>query len=147
MKDAIFFIRKNAETLKINRNQIIAIGSSAGAHLAFASFITEEKFNKKFFNSRPNYIIVISPVIRNDKKGYGYEKIDLKYKSFSSYHLYMNTKKKLPPSLIFSRIRNNLINFHDLKKLHRKSIEKNDEIELFSISKICELKKSVNLNL
>jgi acetyl esterase/lipase len=136
VKDAIVFLRKNADSLKINQNQIIAIGSSAGAHLAFSSYITDEPGENKTLNSKPNYIIGISPVIRNDETGYAYERIGEKYKSFSPFYLYLNTDKRLPHSLIFSGENDPLIDFNDLKKIHEKSIEKNDKIELYSIDKV-----------
>lgn len=131
-KDAIAYLRENADSLKINQNQIIAIGSSAGAHLAFSSYITNG-INK---NSKPNYIIGISPVIRNDKEGYAYERIGENYKSFSPFYLYLNTDKRLPPTLIFSGVDDPLIDFNDLKEIKRKSIYKNDKIELYSVNNV-----------
>lgn len=136
VKDAITFLRKNADSLKINPNQIIAIGSSAGAHLAFSSYITDDIGENKTFHAKPNYIIGISPVIRNDKEGYAFDRIGEKYKLFSPYYLYLNTEKRLPPSLIFSGVNDPLIDFNDLREFTKKSIEKNDEIDLYSVDNV-----------
>lgn len=135
VKDAIVFLRKNADSLNINENQIITIGSSAGGHLAFSSYITDDQ--KKYdFSPRPNYIIAISPVLRNDESGYGYDRIGLRYKTFSPFYLYLNSKKRLPPSLIFSGQMDSLINFRDLQLFHQKSIKKADRMHLYSLKNV-----------
>lgn len=135
VKDAVVFIRKNADDFNIDKNQIILMGISAGGHLAFSSYLTQNKKNYHE-NPRPNFIIALSPVIRNDSLGYGYDRIGESYKRFSPYYIYLNSKKKLPPSLIFSGEIDPLIKFKDLKIFYNKSIEKGDKIRLFKFENV-----------
>lgn len=136
VKDAIAFIRKKATSLKIDPNNIIAIGTSAGGNLAFGSYLTGTAEQ----NNRPNYIVGISPVIRNDNKGYAFKKIGENYTWFSPYNVYMETEARLAPSFIISGELDPLIHFQDLIDFKEKAKEKKD---ILTLKKVAGVKHSM----
>jgi acetyl esterase len=100
-KSAIRYIRKNAEKLNIDPNQIIASGGSAGGHLAAATAIIEkydEPSEDLSISSIPQALVLFNPVIDNGPGGYGYERVNDQYKDFSPLH---NIQKGAPPTILF----------------------------------------------
>ena len=100
-KSAIRYIRKNAERLNIDPNQIIASGGSAGGHLAAATAIIEkydEPSEDLSISSIPQALVLFNPVIDNGPGGYGYERVGDQYKDFSPLH---NIEKGDPPTILF----------------------------------------------
>lgn len=99
-KSSIRYIRAHADQFKINPNQILAAGGSAGGHLAAATACTE-KYNQegedKTISCIPDGLILYSAVIDNSPEGYGYERIGESYKEFSPFHL---NKTNMPPTFI-----------------------------------------------
>ena len=133
VKDAIARLRENSETLNIDKEKIIAIGISAGGHLAFSSYFVDTVDGVTYGEeSKPNYIVGLSPVIRNDSIGFGYDVIGENYKWFSPYHNYLNTEAHLPPSVIISGEEDELIKFEHLEEFYKKSIEKKDDLLLYN---------------
>ncbi|WP_245224689.1 alpha/beta hydrolase [Pseudozobellia sp. WGM2] len=100
-KSAIRYVRKNADKLGVDPNQIIVSGGSAGGHLA-ASTALLEKYNDPNddlqIDCKPNALVLYNPVIDNGPGGYGYERIGDAYKDFSPLH---NIEKGAPPTLLF----------------------------------------------
>ncbi len=134
VKDVLKYLRDNSDTLHIDKNKIVAIGVSAGAHLSFSSYFVDSIGDKNYGKeSKPNYIIGFSPVIRNDSIGYGYNRIGENYKWFSPFYNYLNTAAHLPPSLIISGIEDPLIKFEYLKEFYKKAIEKDDNLSLYKV--------------
>lgn len=101
-KSAMRYIRKNARSLGINPNKIMAGGASAGGHLAAAA-ATLKSFNAKSDDSSispvPNAIVLFCPVYDNGPGGYAYGRpgIAARYKDFSPLH---NISGKMPPALV-----------------------------------------------
>ena len=99
-KSAIRYIRKNASTFKIDPQQIIAGGNSAGGHLVAAAACTDsynEPSDDQNISCVPDGVILYAAVIDNGPTGYGYNRIGEKYLDFSPFHL---VKANLPPTLI-----------------------------------------------
>ncbi len=100
-KSAIRYIRGNAAELKIDPNQIIASGGSAGGHLAAATAIItkyDEPNEDLSISSKPQALVLFNPVIDNGPGGYGFERIGEAYKDFSPLH---NIQKGAPPTILF----------------------------------------------
>lgn len=99
-KSAIRYLRNNAQEFRLDPDQIIAGGNSAGGHLAAAIACTS-KYNEADDNLStsciPNGIILYAAVIDNGPEGYGYDRIKEQYVDFSPFHL---VKENLPPTLI-----------------------------------------------
>ena len=100
-KSAIRFIREHAEEYHVDTSKIIALGGSAGGHLAAATALIDD-YNEDTDNisisCKPNALVLFNPVIDNGPGGYGYKRIEDSYKSFSPIH---NIKKGAPPTIIF----------------------------------------------
>lgn len=133
VQDAIFYLRQNAKSLKIDKDQIIAIGASAGAHLAFSSYMSNPRELSPLKDYAPNYIVGYSPVIRNDLQGYAYDRIGPQNQWFSCWNVYMESEANIPPTLVLSGAKDKHINIEDLKAMELKSIQKQDTFRLITI--------------
>lgn len=137
VQDAIFYLRENAKTLRIDPKSIVAVGASAGAHLAFASRLANPRKLAPISQYQPNYIVGYSPVIRNDEAGYAFDRIGGENAPwFSPWNVYMESDAKLPPSIIFSGDKDPLIKIKDLETFAEKAAEKGDKIALHTISDV-----------
>ncbi|MFT7032297.1 MAG: acetyl esterase [Cyclobacteriaceae bacterium] len=108
-KSAIRYLRENADRLKIDPNQIIASGGSAGGHLAAATALItkyDELAEDLSISSVPQALVLFNPVIDNGPGGYGYERIGDQYKDFSPLH---NIEKGAPPTIVFLGTEDSLI--------------------------------------
>lgn len=100
-KSAMRFVRKNATDFNIDPTKIIAVGGSAGGHLAAATATITEydaPSDDLSISCIPNALVLFNPVIDNGPGGYGYERIGEAYKNFSPLH---NLKKGTPPTVFF----------------------------------------------
>lgn len=100
-KSAMRYIRSNAKTMSIDPEKIIASGGSAGGHLAAATALINgynDVLDDLNISSIPNALVLYNPVIDNGPGGYGYERINDAYPTFSPLH---NVKKGAPPTIIF----------------------------------------------
>jgi len=108
-KSAIRYLRKYAVRLRIDPNQIIASGGSAGGHLAAATALItkyDEPDEDLSISSVPQALVLFNPVIDNGPGGYGYERIGDQYKDFSPLH---NIEKGAPPTILFLGTEDSLI--------------------------------------
>lgn len=91
-KSAMRYIRKNAESLGINPDQIVAGGGSAGGHLAAAAAYTDA-FNEPgedlSVSCRPVALVLFNPVIDNSPGGkypYGPQPMSENWEKWSPMH-------------------------------------------------------------
>ncbi|MBX2814886.1 MAG: alpha/beta hydrolase [Saprospiraceae bacterium] len=108
-KSAIRYIRENADGLGIDAHKLIAAGGSAGGHLAAAAALIEgynaEEDNLEI-SAQPNALVLFNPVIDNGPSGYGHERIQEHYASFSPLH---NIREGAPPMLFLLGTKDDLI--------------------------------------
>ena len=100
-RSALRWIRSHANDLGINPEQIIAMGGSAGGHLALATALFNEVNNSTDdlnVSARPDALILMYPVIDTSAAGYGQAKIGDRWRELSPVH---NVVGQLPPALIF----------------------------------------------
>lgn len=100
-KSAIRWVRAHAKELGVNPDMIAAGGASAGGQVAAAAaHLTslEEKGEDLKISSKPNALILVSPVFDNGPGGYGHNKVKSRWKDFSPIH---NVRKGAPPTLVF----------------------------------------------
>lgn len=101
-KSAIRWVRTHAIELGINPDMIAAGGSSAGGQVAAAAGILttfEENEEDQTVSSKPNALVLVSPVLDNSPDGYGHYHKEVKknWKAFSPLH---NVEKGAPPTII-----------------------------------------------
>lgn len=99
-KSAILWTRKEAESLGIDPNNLVAAGFSAGGHLAACTAILNdfEEQDASGLSSKPNAIVVHSASYDTTKSEWFSRKSDGKPESISTYH---NVDKNLVPSIFF----------------------------------------------
>lgn len=102
-KSAVRWVRENAEKLGVDPKKIAAMGSSAGGHLAAAAgnlTAFEEDGEDLSVSSKPDALLLISPVFDNSPEGYGHHRKEVRenWKDFSPLH---NISKGAPPAIVF----------------------------------------------
>ena len=99
-KSAVRWFRSQADRYGFKRNQIIAVGISAGAHVAAATAMLPnfEHHDDDFTVScRPNRLILISPVLDTGPGGFGYNRVRDYAEAFS---LEAHFSNEMPQTLI-----------------------------------------------
>ncbi|GAA4817983.1 alpha/beta hydrolase [Litoribaculum gwangyangense] len=122
-KSAIRFIRERANIFQIDSSKIIAVGGSAGGHLAAASALISgfnESSDNLTISPAPNALVLMNPVIDNGPGGYGFDRIGNLYKNFSPLH---NIVSGAPPTIIFLGTEDNLVPV-ETAKYYQKVMEK-----------------------
>ena len=100
-RSAVRWIRKNAHTLGIDPAKIVAMGGSAGGHLAVSTALFDkvnEDSDDLDVSARPDSLILMYPVIDTSAQGYGQAKIGDRWRELSPVH---NVRGELPPALTF----------------------------------------------
>ncbi|MDC8003415.1 alpha/beta hydrolase [Aureisphaera galaxeae] len=99
-KSAILWTRKEAESLGIDPDKIVAAGFSAGGHLAACTAILDEyeEQDNSGLSSKPNAIIVHSASYNTLKGEWFSRKSEQKAESISTFH---QVDKGLVPSIFF----------------------------------------------
>lgn len=95
-KDVMRWIRRNAKHLKINPDQIVSAGSSAGGHLAAATGTLRNAESASGINYKPNLMVLYYPVVDSGENGYGPEMVKKRYNEISPIH---NIDSTTPPAL------------------------------------------------
>ncbi len=130
-KSAIRYLRLHAAELGIDKNKVIAGGSSAGGHLAAATgniIGLEEKGEDLTISSKPNALVLLFPVIDNSEEGFGYKRFKERYKEISPMH---NISIGAPPTIIFSGTKDKLISVKTIEKYKQKMEAVGSRCDLF----------------
>lgn len=127
-RDAIRWLRENAQKLNIDPHKIAAAGASAGGHLAAASgIIHSDTMN---ISSKPDLLLLYYPVIDNSKDGYGPSSIKERYREISPIH---NIDKTAPPTLFILGTKDPLIPVKKAEEFTGKMLENGVYCELHLI--------------
>ncbi len=97
---AIRYVRAHADSLGVDGQRLAAGGGSAGGHIAAVTGNTqgmEEEGEDLLISSRPNLLLLFNPVLDNGPGGYGFDRVEAYWQSFSPLH---NLKADSPPTLI-----------------------------------------------
>ena len=108
-KSAVRWIRANAKKLGVDPERIAAGGGSAGGHVAAATGTLtglEEPGEDTSISSRPNALLLFNPVYDNGPDGYGYDRVQDRYKEISPIH---NIRHDAPPTIVFLGTKDKLI--------------------------------------
>lgn len=108
-KSAIRFVKKHEKKFSIDTSKIVASGGSAGGHLAAATALIDgynDLTDDLDYSCTPNALLLFNPVFDNGPGGYGFDRIDDAYKTFSPLH---NIKRGAPPTIIFLGTNDKLI--------------------------------------
>lgn len=100
-KSAVRWVRKNAQSLGIDKDKIAVGGGSAGGHIAAATG-TVKSYNEDgedlSISCIPNAMVLFSPVYNNGPGGYKHEDLKAYWQDISPMH---NINEKTPPTIVF----------------------------------------------
>jgi acetyl esterase len=111
---AIRWVRTHAKELRIDREQVIAYGESAGGRLAAATAITGENPTKEELNTVPNALVLFSPVIEIERSE-NFRTLSAG-KKLSSLSLEEHVRKGMPPTLVIAGEMDKTIPLEGLKE-------------------------------
>lgn len=121
-RSAVRWIRSHADELGIDPQKIIAMGGSAGGHLALSTALfdsVDEEGENQTVSARPNALILMYPVIDTSAEGYGQQKIGERWQELSPVH---NVRAGLPPALIFHGTGDDVTPFPAAQQFHEQSV-------------------------
>lgn len=136
-KSAIRYLRENAKELHIKDDQIVASGGSSGGHLAAATAILDglnDSTDNLKISDKPNALVLFNPVFDNGPNGYGYKRIDKRFKEISPMH---NIQKGVPPTIVFLGSNDRLIpvNTAELYKAKMDSVGSRCDLHIYQDQK------------
>jgi len=120
-KDAIVWIRRNAELLKIDANKIIASGGSAGGYLAAATYFVKNK--KGDLYDKPNALVLFNPAwldLSNLNNQDVLERFGMKK---NEVNIKVLVNKNAPPTLILHGDKDNVVNISTVRNFNKRMIE------------------------
>ncbi len=115
-KSAIRRVRANAAKFGIDPKRIVASGGSAGGHVAACTAVIDgfdEKGENLEVSSRPNAMVLFNPVIDTSEKGYGFNKLQQRWKELSPAH---HVKKGIVPAIVFHGTADTTVPFENAKR-------------------------------
>lgn len=100
-RSAMRWVRWNASRLGIRPDRIVAVGGSAGGHLALATALLDqlnEPGEDTTIVTKPTALVLFNPVTRTTKGGYGYERLGENAEALSPV---AHVRLGLPPAILF----------------------------------------------
>lgn len=108
-KSAMRYIKGNSSRHRIDSSRVVAIGGSAGGHLAAACELVKGYDDPKddlSVGTQVSALVLFNPVLDNGPKGYAYNRIGERYTSFSPF---FQDKKDMADALIMLGTNDHLI--------------------------------------
>ena len=132
-KSAIRFVRKNAKTLGVDPNKIIAGGASAGGHIAAAAGTisgSNARTDDLSVSAVPDALVLFCPVYDNSPRGYGYGIIGSSYKEISPMQ---NIHGNMPPTIVFLGTKDEIVPVSTAKLFQKrmKSVGVRSDLRLY----------------
>jgi acetyl esterase/lipase len=108
-KSAIRWIRAHAAELGIDPDKLAAGGGSAGGHVAAATALVDDYNDDSddlSVSCVPDALVLFNPVIDNGPNGYGYDRVQAYWETFSPMN---NIDADAPPTVVFLGTKDHLI--------------------------------------
>ena len=131
-RSAVRYLRRHADALKIDPDRIVAMGGSAGGHLALSTALFNEVNDPQddtTVSPTPNALLLWYPVIDTSAKGYGQNKIGDRWKELSPVD---RVRAKMPPTLIFHGTGDAVTPYPGAKKFFDASQQLGNQIQLIT---------------
>ena len=120
-RSAVRWIRQHAGELGADPVKIVAMGGSAGGHLAVSTALfheVNENTDPTDISARPDALVLMYPVIDTSADGYGQAKIGDRWRELSPVH---NVRGSLPPALILHGTGDAVTPYAGALKFHEQS--------------------------
>ena len=130
-KSAIRYVRKHSSEIGVDPEKLIAVGGSAGGHLAAAAAMLSglnDLQDDITMSPKPNALVLFNPVFDNGPSGYGYERIGDRYQEISPIH---NIDSAAPPTLVFFGTNDRLVPVETSLRFQKKMLEVGGRCDLF----------------
>lgn len=108
-KSALRWVRAHAGELGIDPDKLAAGGGSAGGHVAAATALVDDyndETDDLSVSCAPDALVLFNPVIDNGPNGYGYDRVQAYWESFSPMN---NIDADAPPTIVFLGTEDHLI--------------------------------------
>jgi acetyl esterase len=133
-RSALRWLRMNAEALGIDPEKIVAVGGSAGAHIALAAAMLDgfdDAGDDTSISCAPNALLLFSPILDTTRKGAELEKFPAKVvaKAASPIH---QCRKGLPPMMLFHGTGDRVVPWETSRKFVRKMRWRSNDCQLTS---------------
>lgn len=106
---AMRWVFANAKRFNIDPTRLAAAGGSAGGHVAAACGVCngfDEPDADTSIPRRPTALVLFNPVYDNSPAGYGHDRVDVPWETFSPLH---NITASAPPTITFLGDQDNLV--------------------------------------
>ncbi len=115
-RSAIRWVRQHAEALQVDPNRLIAVGGSAGGHLALcaAVFPHPEEEQATSFSCIPNGLILFNPVVDTTSLGFGEQAFAGRSMEASPVH---HIRCGLPDTLILHGTEDTIVPIENVRRL------------------------------
>ena len=131
-RSAVRWIREHADELGIDPTRIVAMGGSAGGHLAISAALCDsvnDEGEDPDVSARPDALIMMYPVIDTSSEGYGQAKIGGRWRELSPLH---NVRGELPPALMFHATGDDVTPYVGAQQFHELSTAAGNTSELIT---------------
>jgi acetyl esterase len=128
-RSAMRFVRAHAVALGLDPQRLVAMGSSAGGHLAIGTALFDdvgEKGEDLAVSCRPDALILLWPVIDTSAEGYGQAKIGDRWRELSPLH---QVRSGLPPTLHFHGTADATVPFQGARAFHEAMLKAGNPCE------------------
>jgi acetyl esterase len=129
-RSAMRYVRTHAIELGVDPHRLVAMGSSAGGHLAAGAALFDEvneAGEDLAVSCRPDALLLLWPVIDTSPAGYGQAKIGERWRELSPLD---HVRPGLPPTLLFHGTADATVPFAGARAFHDAMIKAKNNCEL-----------------
>jgi acetyl esterase len=137
VKDLLFWLRKNADSLKIEENKIAVSGWSVGAQLCATLAIFPDYMSGSKISCAPNAMLLTSPATGTD--GWFTELLNGEKVNPSDYSPMDHVRPGLPPTIILQGRDDTVTPLEGVQLFHDKLIENGNYCEFYIYDKVGHL--------
>jgi acetyl esterase/lipase len=105
-RNAIRWVRRESSRLRIDPNKIVALGTSAGGHLAASAAVFDEPFGSDV-SSMPNAVVLRSPAVSVANSGW-FQKLSGGAAQAASLSPVLHVRSGLPPMIVLQGEQDNV---------------------------------------
>jgi len=128
-RSALRYVRAHAAELGLDPHRLVAMGSSAGGHLAVGTALfdgVDDAGDDRAISCRPDALVLLWPVIDTSADGYGNAKLGERWRELSPL---LRVRAGLPPTLLFHGTADATVPFAGARAFHEAMRQAKNECE------------------